>query len=419
MRAQLQEPIILPALRGTMGDWVYYSCLADMPTLACRVSFADEVHESYELSAMIQRTLNMRRSVEIAEFLETRPDRLFNALVVATYGGQPSWFPLKEVKKRPNDQELVGLSEDNINSVGFLTFRGDEKLFAIDGQHRLAGIKKAVNKGLADHDLDRVPLVVVAHQTTPEGVQRTRRLFSTLNKTAKPVTKFEVIALDEDDTMAITLRRLIASSSGLRGSRISFVTSNNLPATDMTSLTTIVNLYDILSTWFTKATIPVRLGLKDLKRSRLSDENLEFYFEQANLLFEELGRGFPELGEFFMSAEPESVVRKYRSSKGGSILFRPIGLHIFVTLVALLTVEMDLKTAVAAVAKLPRSLAHPPYLKLMWDPASHTILRFNPVTLRELLLYMLGRSKLSGRELQERYRKEVGNGYGSLPAPVL
>lgn len=33
--------------------------------------------------------------------------------------------------------------------------------------------------------------------------ERTHRLFTTLNKSAKPVAKADIIALDEDDTMAI------------------------------------------------------------------------------------------------------------------------------------------------------------------------------------------------------------------------
>ena len=30
--------IVLPALRGIMGDWVYYCCLVNLPTLARRVN---------------------------------------------------------------------------------------------------------------------------------------------------------------------------------------------------------------------------------------------------------------------------------------------------------------------------------------------------------------------------------------------
>jgi DNA sulfur modification protein DndB len=71
-------------------------------------------------------------------------------------------------------------------------------MFAIDGQHRLAGMKEAVVSQPA-LGADEVSLVLVAHQTSKSGLERTRRLFTTLNKTARPVGKGEIIALDEND----------------------------------------------------------------------------------------------------------------------------------------------------------------------------------------------------------------------------
>ena len=64
----LQE-IVLPALRGIMGDWVYYSCLMDLSELSSRVRFAQEVHKNTALSDMIQRQLSTGRGAIIAEYL--------------------------------------------------------------------------------------------------------------------------------------------------------------------------------------------------------------------------------------------------------------------------------------------------------------------------------------------------------------
>ena len=239
--------IVLPALRGMMGDWVYYCCLVDLPTLASRVDYADELHNSERLSEMIQRQLKENQSKEIANYLLTQSDRLFNALVVAAYGGQPNWHPLTNVQKKGNPDELDSLTPDTMLSVGFLTLRGDEKLFTLDGQHRLSGIKAAVEEKGADAPTDEVPVMFVAHEKSDQGLRRTRRLFTTLNKTAKPVSKFDVIALDEDDVMALTVRWLIDENPDMfGGDRIAFVGSSNMPQSNVTSLTTIVNLYDIL-----------------------------------------------------------------------------------------------------------------------------------------------------------------------------
>ena len=89
-KSKESKKIVLPALRGIMGDWIYYSCLMDLPEISRRVSYADEIHNNKQLSDMIQRRLKAGRSSEIAKYLETQSERFFNSLVIATYGGQPN-----------------------------------------------------------------------------------------------------------------------------------------------------------------------------------------------------------------------------------------------------------------------------------------------------------------------------------------
>jgi DNA sulfur modification protein DndB len=83
MTSARKATLVLPALRGVMGDWVYYSCLMDVGNLAKRVRYAEEVHKNDSLSKMIQRRLNSDRSTQIAEYLRSQPERFFNSLVVA------------------------------------------------------------------------------------------------------------------------------------------------------------------------------------------------------------------------------------------------------------------------------------------------------------------------------------------------
>ena len=197
------QGLTLPALRGVIGSWVYYSCLVSLEEVAKRVRFADEIHKSKQLSGMIQRKLQSTRSAQIANYIKTQPERFFNSLVVATYGGKPDWQAITSINaKEGSTSELSSVSKEVLESVGFLTFYGDEKLFALDGQHRLAGIKRAVEEGLPKDQADEVSVIFVAHKVTPQGLERTRRLFTTLNKTARPVSKGDIIALDEDDVMA-------------------------------------------------------------------------------------------------------------------------------------------------------------------------------------------------------------------------
>ena len=250
--------LTLPALRGIMGDWVFYSCLMDVQELGARVRYANELHRHEALSQMIQRELQENRGREIAEYLRTQPERFFSSLIVATYGGEPTWSGVSAVTPRPGALDPDTLDEDTLASVGFLTLRGDERLFALDGQHRLAGVKRAIDDGVEGPPYDQVSVIFVAHCTTQRGRERSRRLFTTLNKTARAVSKGEIIALDEDDVMAICVRRLIEETAFFGGSRVALVASNNMPASNLEALTTIGNLYDVLSILFSKSEFPLR-----------------------------------------------------------------------------------------------------------------------------------------------------------------
>ncbi|MCY4461720.1 MAG: DGQHR domain-containing protein [Albidovulum sp.] len=413
--------IVLPALRGIMGDWVYYSCLMNLGELSSRVRFAEEIHKSKKLSDMIQRSLRRTRGAQIAEYLKKQPERLFNSLVVATYGGQPNWHALSDVRCGKNAPELEGLHEEIISSVGFLALRGDEQLFALDGQHRLAGIKKAVKDGVDNDPFDEVTVLFVEHQDNSKGLERTRRLFTALNKTTRPVSKGDIIALDEDDVMALCVRHVIDESALFADERIAFVASNNMPVANTKSLTTIGNLYDVYTLLFTGAKSELQARKQDLQRFRPSDEKLDKYFAYARELFVLFENEFAELGEFFSATDTAPVVEKYRGSHGGNALFRPIGLEIFVRIVARLTKDRSLAQSVKLAARLPRTLTDEPFAGLLWDPRRKTILNGNKVTLREVLLYMLGKNdrKYSEAELLERYRRDTGDETAELPKKLI
>ena len=406
-----------------MGDWVYYSCLMNLNELASRVQFAKEIHDNEFLSDMIQRELRDNRGKQISEYLTNQSERLFNSLVVATYGGQPNWQPLSSIKEKRTDN-LSQLTEAQIASAGFLTLQGTERLFALDGQHRLAGMKKAIEDGLQQDPVDEISVIFVSHRDTPKGLKRTRRLFTTLNKTAKAVSKGEIIALDEDDVMAITVRRLVEGDEILSGKKITFAAGNNIPTNDLVCLTTIGNLYDVLDILFFYAIQDKSIKKKsDLRTFRPSDEKLESYFCLAKEYFVQLGKHFEELKMFFAADDTEPIVRKYRGSHGGSAIFRPIGLKIFTEVITYLvkSKSMSLTEAIKVTAKLPRDIDKEPYANLMWNVSKKTISNSHNVTIRHLLLHMLGHytDKMKKEDLLSRYRREIGNDGTKLPRKII
>jgi len=375
----------LPALRGRFGDWAYYSCLVSLRELADRVTFAKEIHKSRALSDIIQRQLKEGRSAEISEYLRTNPEWLFNSLVVAVYEGDPAWHELAEIRPEGTNFDPKDVSEDAVASIGFLSFTGEEKLFALDGQHRLAGIQKALEHDpeLAD---DEASVIFVSHHSDAAGLTRTRRLFTTLNKTARPVSK--IIALDEDDVMAIVARDLVENENHFSEQRVLILSQSNLPATDQSHWTTIVNLYDVLTILFSK--VKAVVPLDKLQFHRPNDEVLREYREFAVRYFDCLATAFPELEEYFGSDNPEEVVRRHRHAEGGSVLFRPVGLVIFANLAAAAGKDRTLEEVVGLLARLPTDLSAEPYRDLLWNSAARKMDLRRQVLVRRLLLYVLG-----------------------------
>ena len=425
MTEKTLQPAILPALRGAMGSWVYYSCLMQLTDISSRVSFADDVHEHQGLSEMIQRALDPTRRRQIADYIRTEPQRFFNSLVVAVYGGEPDWHALTNVRNTREDDLLNDIRPETVESVGFLTLRGDEKLFALDGQHRLAGIKAVVEEGYEPVLDDEVNVIFVAHQRTQAGLERTRRLFTTLNKTARAVTKGDIIALDEDDVMAICVRRLIEKTDLFPGQRILFVQSNNIPAGNYECLTTIGNLYDILTILFTNARFPLRKAKSVLTRSRPDDETLDRYFEYAMEFIALLRNSLPELDEFFTADDAPDIVQKYRGDEESNALYRPIGLEVFTQIITRVTQRRPIDEAIAIASKLPRNLNEPPYTGLIWEPGnserSGRIVTRNKVLAREILSYMVGVNGANYRpaRLLDRYRTETGDAEVELPTRLV
>jgi DNA sulfur modification protein DndB len=192
-------PLILPGLRARMGDWVYYICFLKMQDIAMRISTEEEVHSGETVSNLLQREFQDRSS-EIANYLLSQQQRFLNALVVGTYKGKPNW---QEFAIDDSESRIGTLPEDLEGTVGLLRLEGTEKLFAIDGQHRIAAIKEALEKQpeLWDEEVCVIFLRGVPQEhrnEDPAGFERTRRLFATLNRQAKSVSENDVTALDKD-----------------------------------------------------------------------------------------------------------------------------------------------------------------------------------------------------------------------------
>ena len=350
-----------------MGDWIYYPCLMKFEDIAERIGFADDIYKSKTLSEKVQRELKEKWGGEVKEYLLRQEQRFFNSLIVAVYEGEPSWYDISHLE---GDKHLDAseIPDDVIASIGILSLSGGEKLFTLDGQHRLMGIKEAITTDAALGE-EELTVIFIAHRTDEAGMVRSRRLFTTLNKNAQQVSQRDIIALDEDDTMAIVVRRLIDTHRMFQEGRISNNAESNLPAGNVTSLTTMVNLYDLLLILFTK--IYGKRTKKQLTNMRLSDEVLEEYYQYACDYFKHLVDTFKPLQEFLDARNDYSTVTaKYRTPGGGNMLFRPIGLSILTEIVSTLSQKRELSECMTMVSKLPQKLTDVPLRGVIWNPTS-------------------------------------------------
>ncbi len=416
------ESITLPSLKGQIGNWTYYSCLMSMREIGTRVNYSFELKEEKSLSDRIQRELEKGRDKAIARYIKEKEDRFFNSIVMAIQS--PQWVSL-ELDIDTHIMKSIGNNVATI--IGTIELSGQESLFTIDGQHRLSGIKKLLaeekSNNVSHSELDElIPVIFVDYGNTELDHIRSRRLFTTLNKTAKPVNKKDIIAFDEDDVMAITTRYLIGKENIFHGERIDIVGSANIQATNNKSLTTIINLYDILSILFSASHFSLKEGLLNLKNNRPEQATLDEYFDYAEKFFRGLKNNFIEISEFLSAGENTApIVEKHRNPNGGSVLFRPMGLKVFTRIISLLTKEMSLDDSIKLVAKLPTDITNTPYKDLIWDSNTKNIIP-NGVLLREVLLDMLGgRSKHSNDQAKflQYCKDRTGDKILKLPKRVV
>lgn len=393
-----------------MGDWWYYITTMTMGQISQAVRPVNEIHEKAELKTWIQREIQEDRKQQIAAYLTDQPQRFFNALVVGVYGGEPVWFPVT-VGDSPNLKDIkVGDREKT--AFGLLHLSGKEEIFAIDGQHRVEGIKAALT-ATPSLGPEELCVIFVAHHTTPAGRERTRRLFSTLNKYAKPVSKAELIALSEDDAFAIVTRRFIDDYPGLGADFVPFTKSANLPTGDVVSLTTVVALYDIVKE------IAFPSGSRDRKKAEIGPpktEQIDAIYKQAAYFWDAVKANVPEIRKVCASKPSENLVSRYRTADGGHALFRPAGMQAFVKATRILVDRgIALPTAVKKLSGAPLQLADAPWADVLWKSSTRTMLVKYGKLATNLFLHCARAKPVGGFDLVGTYRKVIENPKAKLP----
>ena len=339
---------IYPALRSQMGSWNYYVVKMSARELSENVKYAFEVYENRTLDEAIQRVLNENRvNKEIVEYLKGQPARFFSSIVVAALEGNPRFYPV-HVTEDP--QFAIFYDDDRLNEAfGVLKFDGRQKYYALDGQHRLSAIKtlldrnnplsEGVPEGFEDDEFSVIVIVPNQEESQETFMQKYRRLFSNLNRYAKPTDQVTNIIMDEDDAFAILTRRLITDNDFFKSrgdqeesSRIKTKRGKNLNVSEakkpyFTSLETLyVMNIELLSS---AQRIPKGWGpLKEkgtdretFKRFRPPEEYIDSLYDELVIYWEALLAKIPDLHK------PPAQMRVHEPTDGSTdhLLFWPIG----------------------------------------------------------------------------------------------
>ena len=384
----------IPVIRGQIGKWRYYIGTLTFRQISDRVSPSiNKLYPSDSLSTLLQRELT-DNYLSIKEYIENDQERFFNALILALYNGDPQWLEV----------EFGGEYEDVYN-VGFLEIPENVVIFPVDGQHRVAGIIEAI-KEKSDLEREQIPVVFIAHEDSPNGIKRTRKLFSTLNRRAKPVGENAQIALDEDDVVAIATRELIAACPLFWQKRLVNGRGKQIPSNDKEAFTSLVTLYQCNS-----ILIQSKLGLKGRKYKnyllfRPKDEEIE----EISLYVQDFWNLFClriDVIKEYLSKDNKPA-ETFRNDQGGNILFRPVVLTEFVKAVLEVTTHLEgnLDSALKRLNSIKMNLSEAPWKGVLWD-GKKIITRTDKKLIMLLILYLCDKSYLNTEDKQKLVDKYI------------
>ena len=402
------------AFREKTGDWIYYLTWFTYKEVSTYVKRIDkELHQSKSLNDMIQRSLteNVDR---IASYIEKQSERFFNALVLAVYDGDPQW---REVELDYGKGERYDL--------GILELNGEENIFPVDGQHRVEGIKRVLERNKdGKYDFETIPVILIGHKKTPEGMQRTRRLFSTLNRYAKPVTLNDIIALDEDDIIAIATRHLIENNLLFHEERLINQKQKAIPNRDKVAYTNIISLYECNTEllryfirdkkiYFNEKLLRGKRKIQEYCRIRPSEEEISEFIRFVDTYWEAYSQNITAIRRYLSIEIKDNPATEFRNDHGGNLLFRPVAQRPFV-LCALSLYESlhDFDKVMFVLNKVNYTITDRVWEYIVWNPIAMKMITSSNATLIELMLKYFTRVDLTDKELNimvDEYKSMKGD----------
>jgi DNA sulfur modification protein DndB len=393
----------IPALRANIGTWNYYVTTLTFEQVAEFVSKVDDqLHKSESLRDLIQRSIT-NNYISIKDYIINQPDVFFNSLVLAVYDDYPDW---REIEFKYEGEETY--------QMGLLEFPTIHKIFPVDGQHRVEGIKAALKEN-PELKNQRIAAIFIGHKNDTSGKEKTRRLFSTLNRYAKPVSLSDIIALDEDDIVAITTRYFLEEYDLFSGNRIVNSKQKALPNNNKEAITSIITLYQAnteLFKFFYENNLQKRSTKKEIEeflKFRPKNEIIEEFIEFSKSFWDAFKLNLNVI-KIYSKKRTSSIGNLRNDSTGGHLLFRPIG---FLPLVkASLLIYKRKKISFEKIFKqfdtINFNLDSKPWHYVAWNPIEKKMVMSSETVIYLLFIYLYDSKILDSKEL-----KKLKEGYAA------
>ena len=410
--------VLLPAVRGKMGEREYILCAMPVREAVKRIEFAREIGEFVvsSLSERLQRDFKGNRIRDMVSYLD-RDDRFFNSLVVAMCGGDARWRNFSNLR----GEGIIQGKYDN--KIGFLSLSGEEKIYALDGQHRLWGLREAVNRNNQGVLNDEVGLLIVHHnEYTKVGRRKSRRLFTVLNKYAQKVSKGDIISLDEDDAAAIVVRKLVEdekySDFFELEKRIYDSDRNQFPSTQTGCFTTIGVLYDCTICLLGAIGGKTKKNLTDGPRP--SEKIVDAMASDIYRSFKEMNENVPAMKEYFRG-KGKTYKKIAMNNSERHMLFRPLGLKSLVEIICeyhkTKKFEDITRSVEICTRNLPFEMNKEPLFNIVWDGKKINSKGFR--LLKDIYRHILGLlSESRSKDLEKDYQEALEKNNAKLPPKV-
>lgn len=318
---------VIPAIKAQMGSTPYYETTMTAQELASSARPAQEFDDwaSATIEERIQRELNLKRvKDEIVPYLRLAKDRFFGAVIVLLRDGELEFEDVTQFGLK-----VPAAHRSAAHKMGFLNITGGERI-VLDGQHRLAALRNVVQReyeedGKPDYaaEVPNDEICVIFIQF--EDLEKTRRIFTKVNRSARVPKRADNIIMSEDDGFAIITRWLVKKdaplgiSYGAKNELIVDWKSNTIGDRSL-KLTTISAIYETVKDILDAEGI----GMMDEKKGivRPSDEELEEAYEAAERWWSKL---ISTITPFKEAAEDPSKLPKMREAGTSKLLLKPNG----------------------------------------------------------------------------------------------